>query len=279
MKDAGQFYTNRVLKDSKDSRASKDWKATGPCHTEWTKAWVSTVANLQVYVKQYHTTGLVWNPKGGDAKAASKSSTNGTSGGPPAPPPPPPPPPPGLFDDVQEDSQDKARNALFDDLNKGEAVSKGLKKVTDDMKTHKNPALRGTAPVPAKKEKSSSPPKYGAPTSQKPPKFGLEGKKWIVEYQRNNPGLVIEETEVNQSVYIFKCEGSTINVKGKVNAIILDSCKKCAVVFTSVVSACEFVNCQSVQMQVSLVVTKPHESNSIIPGRNANVALTDCELK
>ena len=125
---------------------------------------------------------------------------------------------------------------------------------------------------PAKKEKSSSPPKYGAPTSQKPPKFGLEGKKWIVEYQRNNPELVIEETEVNQSVYIFKCEGSTINVKGKVNAIILDSCKKCAIVFTSVVSACEFVNCQSVQMQVSLVVNKPNYEP------NSNTVLADYEL-
>ena len=119
------------------------------------------------------------------------------------------------------------------------------------MKTHKNPTLRGSAPVPAKKEKSASPPKYGASAApQKPPKIELDGKKWNVEFQRNNPGIVIEETEVNQSVYIYKCDGSTIQVKGKVNNIILDSCKKTAVVFTSVVSSCEFINCQSVQMQV-----------------------------
>ena len=129
----------------------------------------------------------------------------------------------------------------------------GLKKVSDDMKTHKNPSLRGQAPVPAKKEKSSSPPKYGASTApQKPPKFALEGKKWVIEFQRNNAGLVVEETEVNQSVYVYKCDGSTIQVKGKVNNVILDSCKKTAVVFGSVVSACEFINCQSVQMQVKL---------------------------
>jgi len=102
-----------------------------------------------------------------------------------------------------------------------------------------------------KKEKSASPPKYGASAApQKPPKLELDGKKWNVEFQRNNPGIVIEETEVNQSVYIYKCDGSTIQVKGKVNNIILDSCKKTAVVFTSVVSSCEFINCQSVQMQV-----------------------------
>jgi len=249
MNDAGQFYTNRVLKDSKDSRASKDWKAPAQSHVDWTKAWVSTLTNLHALVKQYHTTGLVWNPKGGEAKATKVSATNG---GPPAPPPPPPPPPPEIFDEVSSGSSgDKARNALFDDLNKGDAVSKGLKKVTDDMKTHKNPDLRGNAPIPAKKEKSSSPPKYGASTAtQKPPKFQLEGKKWIVEFQRNNSGLVIEDTEVNQSVYVYKCDGSTIQVKGKVNNVILDSCKKTAVVFKSVVSSCEFINCQSVQMQV-----------------------------
>ena len=69
MNDAGQFYTNRVLKDSKDSRASKDWTAPANSHVDWTKSWVSTLINLQALVKQFHTTGLVWNPKGGDAKA------------------------------------------------------------------------------------------------------------------------------------------------------------------------------------------------------------------
>jgi len=39
-------------------------------------------------------------------------------------------------------------------------------------------------------------------------------------------------------------------VEGKVNNIVVDGCKKCAVVFTDAVSSCEFINCQSVQMQV-----------------------------
>jgi hypothetical protein len=47
----------------------------------------------QAYVKEHHTTGLVWNPAGGAA------STAPSAGGPPPPPPgpplPPPPPPPG----------------------------------------------------------------------------------------------------------------------------------------------------------------------------------------
>lgn len=55
---------------------------------------------------------------------------------------------------------------------------------------------------------------------------------------------------MNNMVYLFKCEGSTLTVKGKINGIILDSCKKCSVLLDSVVSSVEFVNCQSVQMQV-----------------------------
>ncbi|XP_005111120.2 adenylyl cyclase-associated protein 2, partial [Aplysia californica] len=85
MTDAGTFYSNRVLKDFKE----KD-----PRHVEWTRSWISTLTNLQAFIKEYHTTGLTWNPNGGDAKASA-----GASAPPPPPaggaPPPPPPPPPG----------------------------------------------------------------------------------------------------------------------------------------------------------------------------------------
>lgn len=61
---------------------------------------------------------------------------------------------------------------------------------------------------------------------------------------------MIEGTETNQSVYVYKCEGSTLKVEGKVNNIVVDGCKKMAVVFDNCVGSCEFINCQSVQMQV-----------------------------
>ena len=47
----------------------------------------------------------------------------------------------------------------------------------------------------------------------KPPKLELDGKKWVVEHFKNNPSLAIEETKTNQSVYVYKCEGSTIKVR------------------------------------------------------------------
>lgn len=54
MNDAGQFYTNRVL---------KEWKEKDKTHVDWVKAWIHTLSELQSYVKQHHTTGLVWSGK------------------------------------------------------------------------------------------------------------------------------------------------------------------------------------------------------------------------
>ena len=62
----------------------------------------------------------------------------------------------------------------------------GLKKVSDDMKTHKNPALR-TGPAPFKPPTAPKP--GAAPTKpvaaavkpkQHPPLVELQGKKWAV---------------------------------------------------------------------------------------------------
>ena len=61
------------------------------------------------------------------------------------------------------------------------------------MQTHKNPSLRDTAPVPGAKPKAGSPPAQATAAKaapQKPPKFELEGKKWAIEFQRNNHNLV-----------------------------------------------------------------------------------------
>ncbi|XP_054266209.1 adenylyl cyclase-associated protein 1-like isoform X1 [Macrosteles quadrilineatus] len=184
MNDAGQFYTNRVL---------KDWKQKDQTHVDWVKAWVETLTELQAFVKRHHTTGLVWSKTGS-----------------------------------------------------------GLKKVTPDMQTHKNPGLR-TGPAPFK---AATAPTAQVPSpakglaSNKPPVFAKDGKKWLVEHQRGNKNLVVDGAEMNNVVYMYGCLDSTLTVKGKINSIFLDSCRKSAVVFDSLVSSVEFVNCQSVQMQV-----------------------------
>lgn len=117
------------------------------------------------------------------------------------------------------------------------------------MQTHKNPSLRtGPAPFKTPASSSSSGPAIAAPAKE--PVFTRDGKKWLIEYQKNNTGLLVDNAEMNNVVYMFRCEGSTLTVKGKVNNIVLDSCKKCSLLFDSVVASVEFVNCQSVQMQV-----------------------------
>lgn len=139
------------------------------------------------------------------------------------------------------------------------------------MQTHKNPTLR-TGPAPFKPTQFGS---ISTPTKpvnnglssnsntnsvsslnttanavRKEPVFTRDGKKWLIEHQKNNSTLTVENAEMNNVVYIYRCENSTVTVKGKVNNIVMDSCRKCSLLFDSVVASIEFVNCQSVQMQV-----------------------------
>ncbi|KAL8558489.1 hypothetical protein ACOMHN_059230 [Nucella lapillus] len=65
MKDAGMFYTNRVLKDHKE-------KDGGQVHVDWVKAWLGTLTELHDYIKQNHTTGVSWNPTRGRKKENKK---------------------------------------------------------------------------------------------------------------------------------------------------------------------------------------------------------------
>lgn len=46
------------------------------------------------------------------------------------------------------------------------------------------------------------------------------------ENQENATNLVISDTELKQVVYAFKCTNSTLQIKGKINSIILGRCRK-----------------------------------------------------
>jgi len=66
-----------------------------------------------------------------------------------APPPPPPPPPPPTSATPSKPSAAVDVAAVFADLNRGEEVTKGLRKVDKSEMTHKNPSLRAGGIVPA----------------------------------------------------------------------------------------------------------------------------------
>uniref|UniRef100_A0A8C9SP37 Adenylyl cyclase-associated protein n=1 Tax=Scleropages formosus TaxID=113540 RepID=A0A8C9SP37_SCLFO len=251
MQDAAMFYTNRVLKDYKE----KDKK-----HVDWVKSYLSIWTELQNYIKQHHTTGLCWilsapiSPPQGPVASGSSAAPARSAGG--APPPPPGPPPPQVDLDQSPaagDSGATSRNALFASINKGSDITKGLKHVSDDQKTHKNPALKthggpvcsGPKPFSIPQPAASS-----APSRMGPRVLELEGKKWRVENQDGAQGLVISDTELKQVVYAFKCNNSTLQVKGKINSITIDNCKKLGLVFDDVVGIVEVINCKDIKLQV-----------------------------
>jgi adenylyl cyclase-associated protein len=236
MVDASQFYTNKVL---------VSYKEKDKTHTDWAKAWLSFLTGLQAYIKQHHTTGLTWNPRGAEATAQSNGSTPAAGG----PLPPPPPPPVGFFDDA---SKGDDRSALFASLNKGADVTKGLKKISSEQQTHKNPSLRASGVVPDKPAVAAKPANLGPqkPAARLPPKMALEGKKWMIENQIGQKNLIIDNAEMNQSINVYKCEDCVLQVKGKVNSITVDLSKKFSIVFENIVAVVEFINSQKIQAQV-----------------------------
>jgi len=207
---------------------------------DYVACYVNFMKELQSFIKKYHTTGTTWNPQGGDAKPGASTSTSTPTEKPTAP------------TQTSAPAPTKGPNPsdLFSALNKGGDITGGLKKVADDQKTHKNPNLRAGSVVPAKDQKETSAPKSAATNKWAgTPKMELQGNKWAVEFQMNNPNVVISETEMKQTVYIYRCKNTTVQVKGKINSISLDDCEKVGVVFENVLGNVEAVNCKSIQLQ------------------------------
>jgi adenylyl cyclase-associated protein len=235
MIDAAQFYTNRVIKDNKDTDTNS---------VEWAKTWVTVLQEVHDYVKRNHTTGLVWNPKGGDATAPAASAAAPAAAAPK------PAAPAAAAPAAAAEGAKPVREGLFAELGKG---TTGLKHVDKSQMTHKNPELRASSVVAANAIPVSAATSAAAPKAAevaKTPVFELQGKKWVVEHQKGNKEIVISKTEIKQAVYIYKCHDSTIQIKGKVNTITLDNCTKTAVVFDDVVASIDLVNCKSIQVQI-----------------------------
>lgn len=192
-----QMYGNKVLKEYREK--------PDKTNVEWVQAYYKLFKALAEYAKKHHPSGVAWNSSGIDAKEAAKQVSGAPSAGaiPPPPPPPPggippppgplpppgPPPPPGAAPPAKKAAPDM--NAVFDDLNRGADVTKGLKKVDQSQMTHKNPSLRAQAPVPTRSDsngslrgKSPAPPrKPDTMRTKKPPKKELDGNKWIIVSQ------------------------------------------------------------------------------------------------
>ncbi|KAG6709523.1 hypothetical protein I3842_06G136500 [Carya illinoinensis] len=229
-----EFYNNKIL---------VEYKSKDPNHSEWAKAIKELyLPGLRDYVKSNYPLGPVWSPTGKPAAAPPTTRTPGA-------PAPPPPPPASLFS--SESSQASSSRpkegmaAVFQEISSGKPVTAGLRKVTDDMKTKNREDRTGVVGTSEKGRTDTS-----TFSKSGPPKLELQmGRKWVVENQIGKKQMVIDDCDAKQSVYVYGCKDSVLQIQGKVNNITVDKCTKMGVVFTDVVAACEIVNCNGVEVQ------------------------------
>ncbi|KAF1992369.1 hypothetical protein K402DRAFT_388025 [Aulographum hederae CBS 113979] len=267
-----QMWGNKVL---------KEYREKDPNRVQAVQAFYKIFKSLIAYIKQHHPKGIAWNPDGVDVATALSQAQSApksvpappppppASGGPPPPPPPmpanfsaPPPPPPPAAGGAPKAAGD-SMGAVFDQLNKGEAVTKGLKKVDSSQMTHKNPSLRAAAGPGLSRSSSGSgigrskspappgkKPKPDALKTKKPPRKELDGNKWIIEHF-DSPGEIVEiEASMTQSIQISRCKSTTIRINGKANAISLDNSPRTSIILDSLVSAVDVIKCSSFALQV-----------------------------
>ncbi|KAF4628488.1 hypothetical protein G7Y89_g9660 [Cudoniella acicularis] len=262
-----QFYGNRVLKEYKEKE---------PKYVEWVQSYYQIFRDLMEYVKNTYSQGIPWNPKGVSIEEAIKSIQQSSpspaaaqpkgAGAPPPPPPPGPPPPPARFDEPAKAAIPEAGglDAVFSELNKGEAVTKGLRKVNADQMTHKNPSLRAGATVPTRSDSQSSvgsvsrnksplpgkKPKPESMRTKKPPVKKLDGNKWIIENYDNESQPIEIEASISHSILISRCNKTTIMVKGKANAISIDNSPRLSLIVESLVSSIDVIKASNFALQV-----------------------------
>lgn len=161
---------------------------------------------------------------------------------------------------------------------KGDAATRGLRKVTDDMKTKNRskgdndesvvPAslLAGSSASPAATRTTTT--TNSTSSSRPPPPARLaceQGRKWVVEHYRGGGGggnqncnhdssvpILVDGATAKQSVYVYGCHDVVVHIKGKVNAVSVDNCRRVAVdVDGGVVASVEAVNSSSLVLRNS----------------------------
>lgn len=247
---------------------------------EYMQAYYKIFRSLADYVKEHYATGLTWNNNGIDAEDALKQVQAGSAaptprasvavpgGGPPPPPPPPlpsaeqlnggPPPPPLPSSGAGAKGGDMSQ--VFSQLNQGESVTSGLRKVDKSEMTHKNPSLRAASTVPQRSSSQSSSGRGKSPIparkpeslkAKKPSRKELDGSKWIVENFENTGNDIIEiPAELNHSILISRCSKCVIKVVGKANAISVDNCSGLSILVESLVSSIDVIKSPKFAVQV-----------------------------
>jgi len=203
------------------------------------------------------------------ASIPPKPAIKGPSPPPSAPPPPPPPSLKELSAAGQKTSGGGGGNGgggggggmsqLLSELNKGDAITTGLRKVTKDMKSkYANAASPSPSPPACRPMDTSSGTSLTVKSktvAQGTPKFELEqGNRWKVEYQMGRKDLEITPRSAKEVIYLYHCCDCVLQIHGKVNAISVDSCSRVGIVFGDIISSFETVNSSSLQVQCTGIV-------------------------
>ncbi|KAJ5127023.1 hypothetical protein N7448_007802 [Penicillium atrosanguineum] len=241
-----EYYGNKVLKEYKEKDRT---------HIEYIQAYYQNFKALSAYLKKHYPKGLTWNNDSGvDALEALKEiKVKAPGGGAP-----PPPPPPGIPPAPAPAAPAADMSAVFDQLNQGEAITSGLRKVEKSEMTHKNPNLRagsmasdrssssrGKSPAPPGKK-----PKPESMRARKPPRKDLEGNKWLVENFEGPTEIIEIPAKQSQSILISRCNKAIIKVSSKANAIAIDNCTGLSIIVDSLVSSLDVIKSPKFALQV-----------------------------
>ncbi|GMI25527.1 hypothetical protein TeGR_g6539, partial [Tetraparma gracilis] len=222
-------------------------KGKSPEQIAWVDALKGLLQGLVAYIKDHHLAGVAYNnAKGGKLEDAAGAAAAAA-----------PPPAPKAAAAPKKAAPAGGAGGLMAELAKkktagGDSAASGLKAVTKDQQTWRKEFSGGDAKAaPAPKPKVA--PRAGPKSIVTGPavcEYKDQGMKWSVENQTKESGVVtVEITDPKQQVYIFKCDGATIDIKGKCKGIVVDTAVKTNVLFDSVISSCEIVNCKRMQVQ------------------------------
>lgn len=196
---ASDFWGNKIRKEYK----GKDDKQIAFCDT-----MKAMILDLSAYVKEFHLSGLMWNPRGvamEDYEASATTSASSTVAAPT-------PPAPAAAKPSMPSSGDIMKELAAKRTSDGTSAATGLKKVSRDQQTWRKefkaettaPAVAATASTTVKPSaiKAAQVKKLGVPVC----KFQSIGSKWVVENQtkESNPNgiCVVEVKDPKEQVYM-----------------------------------------------------------------------------
>lgn len=256
---ASDYWANKIRKDYKN-KGSDDENAVN--HIKFCDGLKKLIADLVTYTKTHHMSGLSFNFNGIPLKEYLENRDASPSEAPKE-----------TSKAVEQKPKPVATAAAGGGMaslaaelaskrsSTGESAATGLKKVTKDQQTWRKEYKKEPSASTSSTTKSvgTSVVKPAQTTTKKAPapvfEFRDRGGKWVLEHQNksttedSNGLITVKVKDPKHHVYVYKCEGVTFDIQGKLNSLTFDSCTKCNFVFDTAISSCEVVNCKKVQVQ------------------------------